>query len=109
MLEPVAMTYPEEVAQDHRETNGEGGGTQVVSTALIRGGEDAEHQLQGQEKLHSNGLASCQVVAELETERGRGGHTEHAPHWCHLPAHLQSKLQIGFRAAIQNTRAHQPP
>lgn len=48
-LEPVATTYPKEVAQGHREANGEGGGAQAVSTALIGGGEDAEHQLQGQE------------------------------------------------------------
>lgn len=62
------MTYPKEVAQDHGETNGEGGSAQVVSTALISRGENAEHQLQGQEQLHSNGLASCCVVAELGTE-----------------------------------------
>lgn len=69
----MAMTYPEEVAHDHREADGEGRGAQVVSTALIGGGEDAEHQLQGQEKLHSHGLASCCAVAELGTERGSVG------------------------------------
>lgn len=42
-------TYPKEVAQGHREANGEGRGAQGVSTAFISGGEDAEHQLQGQE------------------------------------------------------------
>lgn len=79
-LEPVAMTYPKEVAQGHREANGEGGGAQVVSTALIGGGKDAEHQLQGQEKLHSDGLASCCVVVELKTEEGRWENSEYSPH-----------------------------
>ena len=69
-LESVAMTYPKEVAQGHREPNGEGRGAHVVSTALVGGGEDAEHELQCQEKLHSNRLASCRVVAELGTEEG---------------------------------------
>lgn len=71
----MAMTYPKEVAQGDRETNGEGRGAQVVSTTLVCGSKDAEHQLQGQEKLHGNGLASCRVVAELEKDRGWGwGH-----------------------------------
>lgn len=69
-LEAAAMTYPKEVAQGHRETDGEGGGAQVVSTTLVCGSEDAEHQLQGQEKLHSDSLASCRVVAELGKEGG---------------------------------------
>lgn len=69
-LESVATTYPKEVAQGYREPNGEGRGAHVVSTALISGGEDAEHELQCQEKLHSNGLASCRVVVELGTEEG---------------------------------------
>lgn len=55
----MAMTYPKEVAQGHREPDGEGRGAHVVSTALVGGGEDAEHELQCQEKLHSNRLASC--------------------------------------------------
>ena len=69
-LESVATTYPKEVAQGHREPDGEGRGAHVVSTALISGGEDTEHELQCQEKLHSNGLAGCRVVVELGTEEG---------------------------------------
>lgn len=68
-LEPVAMTYPKEVAQGNREADGEGRAAQVVTTAVVRGGEDAEHQLQGQEELHSHGLACGGVVVEL----GGGG------------------------------------
>lgn len=68
--EAEAMTYPKEVAQGHREADGQGGGAQVVSTTLIGRGEDAEHQLQRQEELHGDGLATCRVVAELRTERG---------------------------------------
>lgn len=66
----MVMTYPKEVAQGHRETDGEGRGAQVVSTPFIRGSEDAEHQLQGQEKLHGDSLASCCIVAELGKETG---------------------------------------
>lgn len=111
LLEPVAGTYPEKVAQGHRETNGEGGGAQVVPTALIGGGEDAEHQLQGQEKLHSNCLASGRVVAELGTENKWRGHGEDAPHTGAIsPSPTPAvKAPIGFWAAIQNTWVHQPP
>lgn len=62
------MTYPKEVAQGNRETNGEGRATQVVTAALIGGGEDTQYQLHGQEELHSDRLASCGVVVELERE-----------------------------------------
>ena len=78
-LEAVAMTYPKEVAQGHRKTDGEGRRAQVVSATLVCGSKDAEHQLQGQEKLHGNGLASCRVVVELGKERGEGS-AEQAPH-----------------------------
>ena len=60
----------QQVAQGHREPDGEGRGAHVVSTALVSGGEDTEHELQCQEKLHSNGLAGCRVVVELGTEEG---------------------------------------
>lgn len=60
------MTYPKEVAQGNRETNGEGRATQVVTAALVGGGKDAQHQLHGQEELYSHSLASCGVVVELE-------------------------------------------
>lgn len=62
------MTYPKEMAQGNRETNGEGRATQVVTAALIGGGKDAQYQLHGEEEFHSHRLASCCVVVELETE-----------------------------------------
>lgn len=39
----AGVVDPKEVAQCHRQSNGEGRGTQVVLTALVSGGEDAEH------------------------------------------------------------------
>lgn len=70
----MAMTYPQEVAQGHGEAYGESRGARVLSTALIGGGKDAEHQLQRQEELHSHRLASCRAVAELGTKRQVGEH-----------------------------------
>lgn len=64
----MARTYPKEVAQGNRETNGESRATQVVTAAFIGGGKDAEHQLHSQEELHSHRLASCCVVVQLERE-----------------------------------------
>lgn len=94
----MAVTYPKEVAQGHRETDGEGRGAQVVSATLVCGSEDAEHQLQGEEKLHGNRLASCRVVAELGKDRV-GGSAEQAPHSdsVFLPI-CQSRLQRAFWA-----------
>lgn len=65
-LEPAAMTYSKEMAQGNRETDGESRAAQVVAASLVRGGKDADHQLQGQEELHGHRLARCCIVVELE-------------------------------------------
>lgn len=73
-LEPVAMTYPKEVAQGNRKTDGESRAAQVVTAAFVSGGKDAEYQLQGQEELYSHSLACCRVVVELGgRKRGLSG------------------------------------
>lgn len=65
-LELAAETYSKEVAQGYRETDGESRAAQVVAAPLVRGGKDADHQLQGQEELHRHRLARRCVVVELE-------------------------------------------
>lgn len=89
--EPMAITYPKEVAQCHRETDGDSRTAWIVSMALISGGKDAEHQLQGQEELYGHRLASCCVVVELGTGWELAGFTDRSctPLWLHLPAHQQ--------------------
>ena len=64
--EPMAGTYSKEVAQGYRETDGESRAAQVVAASLVRGGKDADHQLQGQEELHCHRLPRCCIVVELE-------------------------------------------
>lgn len=59
-------TYSKEVAQGYRETDGESRAAQVVAASLVRGGKDADHQLQGQEELHCHRLPRCCIVVELE-------------------------------------------
>lgn len=102
--EAETMTHPEEVAQGHGEADGQGRGAQVVAPALVGGGEDAEHQLQGQEELHRDGLAACRVVAELRTERGTVSVLP-AP----APSSCQGSRAACGRAASQHVWAHQPP
>lgn len=104
LCEAEAVTYPKEVAQGHGEADGQGRGAQVVSTTLIGRGKDAEHQLQGQEELHRDRLATCCVVAELRTERGN---SERAP--ALAPSSCQDSRAASGLAGSQNTWAHQPP
>lgn len=89
----MAMTYPQEVAQGHREADGQGGAAQVVSAALVCGGKDAEHQLQGQEELHGHSLAGGRVVVKLGAERVGGETVNVLPALARLHAHLQPRPQ----------------
>lgn len=62
----LTCSYPKEMPHEHREANGQGGGTQASIAPLIGHGEDADNKLQGEEDLHGGGHAQADAWLQLK-------------------------------------------
>lgn len=62
---PSAWTHPHQVAQGDGEADGQCRGADAAAP-VVRGGEDAGGQLEGEDDLHHEGLAWGYMVVELE-------------------------------------------
>lgn len=63
------MTYPQEVAHEHREADGQGSGAHAAVPPLVRHGEDADDQLQREEHLHGGGHAQADARLQLRDRK----------------------------------------
>lgn len=59
--------YPDEVAHCHRSSNCGCRGARVLTA--VSGGENAEHELEGQDELHRHRLANRGTAPDLCEER----------------------------------------
>ena len=59
------MTYPQEMAHNDREADGQGSRAQAAISPLICYGEDADDQLQREEHLHGGGHAQADARLQL--------------------------------------------
>lgn len=62
------------MSHEHREADGQGGRAEAAIAPLVGHGEDADHQLHGEEDLH--GGSHAQADAWLQLQEGRAAEGE---------------------------------
>lgn len=64
------------MSHEHREADGQGGGAEAAVASLVGHGEDADHQLHGEEDLHGGSHAHADAWLQLQGGRAAEGETK---------------------------------